>query len=1125
MENSMLSCITDWFDQTKRRVADARTWVQEISALRPRMETLTDAQLCAMTSEFKERLACGTSLDDLLPEAYAVMREAAWRILGRRQYRILLCTTEIPDPTLSEEMIVTAEARASLETRLRHIGCPYTVEKFMEPFDEQLIGGIILHQGLIAEMKTGEGKTLVAAAPLYLHALTGRGAHLVTVNDYLVRYQGTQMGALFAFLGLTTGITQAGRGDGELPAYVYDPTAPESLRPVSRQEAYQADILYTTNAELGFDYLRDHMAVDARDLAQRDLVFAIVDEVDSILIDEARTPLIISGPGDEPTDVIRHVDRAIRQLRPEVDYRADRKHKTASMTEDGMARLERTLGITNIADAEHLPILQCLTAAVRAHACYQRDVDYVVQDGEVILVDEFTGRLMFGRRYSDGLHQAIEAKEGVKIEHENQTLATITFQNFFRLYETLSGMTGTAKTEEQEFIKIYGLPVAVIPTHRPVVRQDLADMVYATEEAKLRGIVGEILRCESRQQPVLVGTRSIEMSERLSQRLTPALLQRYALTTVLHRHLRDLSLLSAAQQTVITAVLQARHGHIDRARAHLETALGKGERYPGLVPPEEERRMEQRCARLTQLADELAALRQTVANTTTLIPAQSRRLAELLCFQRLEETKTETLARILRACGLSEQPTDPMHIAALAQSIALTSDEDRLAMLLRQGVSHQVLNANYHEQEAQIIARAGHPGAVTIATNMAGRGVDIMLGGAPEGRMLALFMEEGIDPDAATAEQHAAALAEARRRCQQDRAVVVARGGLAILGTERHESRRIDNQLRGRSGRQGDPGHSRFYVSFEDEVIRLYGPERIALLDRGWPEPEPLTVKAAQKIVEGAQRKVEAMHGEMRQHVLKYDDVMNRQRTAIYQRRRAALTGEDVRASVHTAMRQLAQRAVTQHGGKSTDDETHDMQPLAQRLIERCPQLPMYYPHQELHQAGEWSQFLEALHQSRYRDALVDDITEGLMQAYQARITEAGEETWQTLERTLLLHLVDRKWLHHLEAMDYLREGISLRGYAQMDPLVAYATEAHALWAQLEIDIEEEWVTHLFRMSVAPDVPGTQALTVRAARGIRRASTPVGGGVASRNDPCPCGSGRKFKKCCATETVRRVMGG
>ncbi|MHB9109505.1 MAG: preprotein translocase subunit SecA [Armatimonadota bacterium] len=1134
MDYTVFSSITNWFDQTKRRVADARSTVREISALRPRMEAMTDAQLQAMTATFKIRLTEGASLDDLLPEAYAVMREAAWRVLGRRQYRVLLGKSDISDPALSEEMIVGAEEREALETRLQQLACPcpYAVEKFMEPFDEQVIGGIILHQGMIAEMKTGEGKTLVAAAPLYLHALTGRGAHLVTVNDYLVRYQGTLMGAVFAFLGLTTGITQAGRGDGELPAFLYDPSAPASLRPVSRHEAYQADILYTTNAELGFDYLRDNMAVDARDLAQRELAFAIVDEVDSILVDEARTPLIISGPGDEPTEVIRQVDRAIRQLRPDVDYRADRKHKNASLTEDGMTRLERALGISNIADAEHLPILQCLTAAVRAHACYHRDVDYVVQEGEVILVDEFTGRLMFGRRYSDGLHQAIEAKEGVTIEHENQTLATITFQNFFRLYETLSGMTGTAKTEEQEFVKIYGLPVAVIPTHRPVIRHDLPDLVYATEEAKLRGIVGEILRCESRQQPVLVGSRSIDMSERLSQRLTPAFLQRYALATVLHRHLLDLCTLTAAQQTVIVTALQTRQGQIARMRDHLETALAKGERYPGLVPPEEERRMEQRFARLTQLTDELDTLHQTVPESTTLTAGYARRIAELLCFQRLDDMKTETLARLLRACGLPEQVTDPAHIDTLAHSIALTTDQERLAMLLRHGVPHQVLNANYHEQEAQIIAQAGQLGAVTIATNMAGRGVDIMLGGAPEGRVSAILTEHGLDAESATPEQQATALAEARRRCQQDRALVVARGGLAIIGTERHESRRIDNQLRGRSGRQGDPGYSRFYVSFDDEVMRLYGPERISLLDRGWPEQEPLTMKAAPKIVEGAQRKVEALHGEMRQQVLKYDDVMNRQRTAIYQRRRMALTGDTVRDTVREALRHTATRCVQQYSGKPSDDVDRDMQPLAQALVERCPQLPRYFPYREMEIAGQgvsddpqvwWGQFMVVLQRAQYADVLVDDVAEGMTRAYQSRADELGDETLREMERRLLLHIVDRKWLHHLEAMDYLHEGIGLRGYAQMDPLVAYATEAHALWSQLEIDIEEELVTHLFRIALAPDMPAEQHQTWRVSGG--RHHRPGPSMNAGRNDPCPCGSGRKFKKCCATETVRRVMGG
>ena len=1124
----MFSHITNWFDQTTHRVASARESVQKISALRPRMEAMTDTQLCTMTDDFKTRLTQGASLDDLLPEAFAVMREAAWRILGHRQYRVLLNTLTLPDPALSEEMIVDAAELETLEARLQQLSCPYTVEKYMEPFDEQLIGGIILHQGMIAEMKTGEGKTLVAAAPLYLHALSGNGTHLVTVNDYLVRYQGVLMGEVFFFLGLTTGITQV--GNGELPAYLYDPSAPNMLRPVSRREAYQADILYTTNAELGFDYLRDQMAVDAGELAQRDLHYAIIDEVDSILIDEARTPLIISGPGDEPIDVIKHVDRAIRHLRSEVDYRIDHKHKTASLTEEGLLRLELALGINNIADAEHLPVLQCLTAAVRAHACYQRDVDYVVQNGEVILVDEFTGRLMFGRRYSDGLHQAIEAKEGVTIEDENQTLATITFQNFFRLYKSLAGMTGTAKTEEQEFVKIYGLPVAVIPTHRPVIRQDFADIVFSTEEAKLRGIVEEILRCESRRQPVLVGTRSIELSERLSRRLMPALLQRYTLVTVLHQYLLETRSLTPAQQTTMTAMLQAQYIQAEQQRVHLKKALAtREERYQDMVAPEEERRMEQRFMRCTRLTEELDTLRQIVASTTTLTPEQAQRIAELLCFQHLEEVKNEKLIRLLRACGLPEQATDLRNVGALAQHLALGSNKDHLLMVLQQGVLHQVLNANYHDQEALIIAQAGSSGAVTIATNMAGRGVDIMLGGAPESRVAAILAEQGLEVENVTEHQQVATLMEARHRCQTDRAQVVMCGGLAIIGTERHESRRIDNQLRGRAGRQGDPGQSRFYVSLEDDIIRLYGPERLSVLDRGCLEHAPLADKAVQQIVEGAQRKVEASHAEMRQQVLKYDDVMNKQRTAIYQWRRAALTGQDVRNTVLTAIRHIANKYVYQYTGKMKHDEDHDMQALARILVQHCPLLPVYYPYREtdllpnttVEPTMLWPWFLAALQHTQHTEALATDIAEGMTRAYQACVEKIGDETFRALECMLLLQIVDNKWLHHLEAMDYLNEGIGLRGYAQEDPLVAYATEAQVLWSQLESDIKEALVAYLFKLSLSLETPAEQPLQLVG----KKRHKPLPTLDTGRNNLCPCGSGRKYKKCCATNPVRRVMGG
>ncbi|HEY3376246.1 MAG TPA: hypothetical protein VGL77_02025, partial [Armatimonadota bacterium] len=828
-----MAFLASFFDHTKKDVTRSWKTVELINALRAKMEALSDAELRAQTVQFKERLAAGTPLDELLPEAFAVVREAAWRVLGRRQYRFWIKKTGVAVAGTSalEELITSEQERHAMEAKLRGEGRSFTMEKFMEPFDVQMIGGIMLHRGMIAEMKTGEGKTLVAAAPVYLNALTGKGVHLVTVNDFLVRYQGTLMGELYHFLGLTTGVAQSGRGDGRLPAYLYTPGYSEpdglpNLRPVHRRDAYLADIFYTTNNEIGFDYLRDNMALDMSQLTQRELHYAIVDEVDSILVDEARTPLIISGPGAKPTELYGVVDRVIRTLRAEVDYIIDEKGKNASLTEDGLTTVERGLGVENISDPDNLQLFQHVTAALRAHACYRRDIDYIVKDSEVIIVDEFTGRLMFGRRYAEGLHQAIEAKENVKVERESQTLATITFQNYFRLYEKLSGMTGTAKTEEQEFIKIYGLPAAVIPTHRPMARRDSADVVYKTEEAKLRGLIGEILECESREQPVLVGTRSIEISERVSERLKADLLQAFALASILHRHILELRSLNEKQRTEFAAILKLRSADTRREREHLQGALEKMEVYANqkslrLVQPEEIRQLESRLERAQGLDTEINALHDKVRAGSDLSSGETRRLAEIICFQRLEEVRAERLAKLMDACGLPAKATDPHNVQLLAQLINLTSDLDRLAGLLLRGVPHKVLNAKFHEQEAQIIAQAGRSGAVTIATNMAGRGVDIMLGGNPDGMVDEILDEMGIAPTEATPEQLAEALEQARLRCNANRELVVSRGGLAIIGTERHESRRIDNQLRGRSGRQGDPGQSRFYVSMQDELMRL----------------------------------------------------------------------------------------------------------------------------------------------------------------------------------------------------------------------------------------------------------------------------------------------------------------
>jgi preprotein translocase subunit SecA len=823
--------------------------VERVNALEREFEALSDDALRAKTEEFRRRLQQGETLDDLLPEAFAAVREASKRTLG-----------------------------------LRH-------------FDVQIIGGAVLHEGKIAEMKTGEGKTLVATLPLYLNALLGRGCHLVTPNDYLSRVGAGWMGPIYHALGMSVGVIC------HEFAGLYDPTYQDPkphaddrlnhFRPVPRREAYRADITYGTNNEFGFDYLRDNMALRLEDVVQRDLYYAIVDEVDFILIDEARTPLIISGQVEESTRKYYEFAKLVRRLQAGVDYTVDEKAKNAFLTDEGVRKVERLLGIDNL--AEHADALHHVQQALRAHACYHRDVDYVVKDGQVILVDEFTGRLMFGRRYSDGLHQAIEAKEGVRIERETQTLASITFQNYFRMYEKLAGMTGTAKTEEEELRKIYGLEVVVIPTHKPMIRVDHPDVVFKTERAKWRAVVEEIKRCHQRGQPVLVGTRSIEKSEMLSE------------------------------------------------------------------------------------------------------------------------------------------------------------------MLRREGIPHQVLNAKHHEREAQIIAQAGRLGAVTIATNMAGRGVDILLGGNPP------------DPE------------EAERVRQL--------GGLHVIGTERHEARRIDNQLRGRAGRQGDPGSSRFYLSLEDELLRLFAGERIAsLMDRlRIDEDTPIESALLTRQIEGAQKRVEQYHFDLRKHVLEYDDVMNVQRQTLYRE--------------------------------------WDLEGLLAEVAQLAPVPEVLAVSAESLQGKGWQEVAE-------------ELVGAALRAYEAKEEEIGPETLREVERILLLSHIDRKWIDHLYAMDELREGIGLRAYGQVSPLLEYQKEAYELFQGMLQAIQHDTVRDLFRVRVEREVPRdvrpvarvtshrgpeeATALGPAALRELERAEPspeakpqPVTVGVkVGRNDPCPCGSGKKYKKCC-----------
>jgi len=812
--------------------------VDEINGLEPNIKKLSDDELRGKTAEFKQRLERGEELDDLLPEAFAVAREASVRALG------------------------------------------------MRPFDVQLIGGIVLHQGKISEMKTGEGKTLVATMPIYLNALSGKGVHLVTVNDYLAKRDSEWMGKLYKFLGLTVDCVVHGLDDRE------------------RQLAYAADITYGTNNEFGFDYLRDNMKFRLEELVQRELNYAIVDEVDSILIDEARTPLIISGPAEKSTELYYRVNRIIPQLSEEAHFTKEEKSRTVALNEDGVARVERLLGIENLYDPHNMTINHHVQQALRAHVLFKRDVDYIVKDGQVIIVDEFTGRLMPGRRYSDGLHQALEAKEGVNVENENQTLASITFQNYFRMYEKLAGMTGTAETEAPEFAKIYKLDVMVIPTNQNMIRIDNADCIYRTEAEKFRAVVNEIKELHTINRPVLVGTINITKSEKLSE------------------------------------------------------------------------------------------------------------------------------------------------------------------MLKRTGVPHQVLNAKHHEKEAEIVSQAGQPGAVTISTNMAGRGTDIVLGPG-----------------------------------------VVDVGGLHIIGTERHESRRIDNQLRGRSGRQGDPGSSRFYLSLEDDLMRIFAADRLSgLMQRiGMAEDEPIEHRLISKAIENAQSRVEGHNFDLRKNIIEYDDVMNQQREIIYRQRREALQGGQLKPAVFDMIEDILDSIVEANTAEKTYAEDWDLEAIKNEIARIFGV-----------QADLTVESLEDMDRDNLREHLLELVKE----RYEAREKAFGEPIMRDLENYLLLQTVDALWKDHLLNMDHLKEGIGLRSYGQKDPLVEYKREGHEMFQEMIDRVKEETLQKLYHIQIQreeqldemraeqedqpmfygpADAPPKQAV---------RKDAKVG-----RNDPCPCGSGRKYKKC------------
>ena len=923
LEDSM-SFFSKLFDPSAGEIKRLNKIVDKIDSFEEEHKALTDEQLRGKTVEFRERLKNGETLDDLLPEAYSVVREATCRVTGKRQFRV------------------------------------------------QMLGGIVLHQGRIAEMKTGEGKTLTATMPAYLNALSGEGVHVVTVNDYLAKFQGEDIGRIFRFLGMTVGVI------------VHDLTQEE------RKAAYACDVTYGTNNEMGFDYLRDNMVIYQKNMVQRGHHFAIVDEVDSILIDEARTPLIISGAGDKSTDLYEKADRFVCTLQrgeePEQDrweenplsdeelaamrkdYVIDEKKKTCNLSEAGVRKAERWFGVENLSDIANNELLHHINAALRAHALMKRDVDYVVQNDEVVIVDEFTGRLMVGRRYSDGLHQAIEAKEHVKVQRESKTLATVTFQNYFRMYSKLSGMTGTAKTEEEEFKGIYKLDVVQIPTNRPMIRKDMNDLVYRTQKGKFSQVIEEIERRHKTGQPILVGTVSVEVSEMLSK------------------------------------------------------------------------------------------------------------------------------------------------------------------MLRMRGIEHVVLNAKYHAREAEIVAQAGHYGAVTIATNMAGRGTDILLGGNPEFLARRAMKQKGYEDnviDEATgfnenvSEEVLAArviykqlYADFKKQTDAEHDRVIAVGGLHIIGTERHESRRIDNQLRGRAGRQGDPGSSQFVLSMQDDLMRLFGSERVSgLIEKmGLAEDEPIEAKMLTGQIENAQKRIEARNYEIRKNVLQYDDVMNEQRKEIYEQRKQVLEGRDMHETIVKMADKLIEEAVATYCGNGDEYADWDMEGLTQYLERLCIRIGFFKAHEEAFKTVDKEELIAKLKQEA-RD----------FYALREKGFELIHIDPRELERVVLLSCVDRRWMDHIDAMDQLRDGIGLRAYGNKNPITEYQIEGYDMFDEMVHFIREDTVRRMYQARI--NIPQQrkevaepketnleQAKAAGGPSGPKRVQKQVG-----RNDPCPCGSGKKYKNCCGRD--------
>jgi preprotein translocase subunit SecA len=1009
------------FDTSKKDIDSLMPLVNQINDLEPSIAALSDDQLKAKTPYFKEKLAGGATLDAISAEAFAVVREVSKRTLG-----------------------------------MRH-------------FDVQLVGGLVLHQGRISEMKTGEGKTLVAVAPLYLNALAGKGAHLVTVNDYLARRDAAWMGPIYHFLGLSVGIIQGQSADSDElgGSYLYTPGAQHedprymNLVPITRRQAYLCDITYGTNHEFGFDYLRDNMAFNVEDLSMRELTYALVDEVDSILIDEARTPHIISGPSAEDISVYKEVDKIVRLLEKETHWTADKKNHSASLTEEGMDKVEELLGIDNIASDPR--IFHHVNASVKAYALFDKDVEYVVRNGEVVIVDENTGRMMFGRRFSDGLHQALEAKEGVTVQRESQTVAVITFQNLFRLYEKLAGMTGTAKTEEDEFRKIYGLDVVTVPTHRPMIREDQADTIYKSEEAKFRGIAWDILRLYSKQQPVLVGTRSIEMTEKVSDRLTADMLQKLLLIV----KLRDMSEVSKT------------------------------------------------------------------------LPKDLRKSAQEAINCPIKKLQRQELSGILSKAGAKGDPLDEENMKwALGQFELADSNLEFLEEALKHGIPHNVLNAKYHEKEAVIVAEAGRKGQVTIATNMAGRGVDILLGGRVADDIVERARNTEDDSDWGETDEYSGTFVTYRRGGKERAAPplplddterrgmaeeVRLLGGLYILGTERHESRRIDNQLRGRAGRQGDPGTSKFYVSLEDALWRIFNAnmlENPAL--RAWPEMEEVSQKFLSRMIEKTQERIEHHFFEARKNVLEYDDVLNAQREHIYGMRRDVLLGRHVRDDLKGQIDILMEDRVNDAWAIDDEDKkVYDYDLLYEDLSEMFPIMD-YAKASDLaeHEVGP---------------DLVAFVQDLAHKAYDAKAEALGDEMMAKLEQMVMLTAVNDKWMEHLQTIEYIREGIGLRGYGQIDPLIAYKQETYATFQTTLKDIRERAVRMIYHAELRrpPEEAPMQMERLEdetADSQTNAATSAVSPVVATngsangylgdvdwkrvgRNDPCPCGSGKKFKAC------------